>query len=323
MTSCMMCDSLYVKANGEMPCWCDAGDDLILDRLTTDKLSDPSFDLFNHPQIRKIRQSFHIENSLPFPEICARCGATLEDRARDTRLMRDIVEVLHIEASWLCNLDCPQCVPLAKRTLLKNPPYNLDIALWNALIANLRRNNVKVQVLHFEGRGDPLMHRSLADLCSEFHEAYPLTPIMVTTNANFEFDETLLMSGVRHLRVSVDGVRQESYSTYRRRGKVDLAMRFMRDAAEARRRLGLDVLIEWKYILFEWNDSDGEMLEAYRIANELGVELSFCLTETPGKSRRFDLWNLQAKINKLMPEAKNRPTVRRRRIDLATLEART
>ena len=84
----------------------------------------------------------------------------------------------------------------------------------------------------------------------------------------------------------------------------------MADAAECRTRLGLQdrVHIEWKYILFEWNDTDEEMLEAYQIANDIGIELSFCLTPWEGKSLRFDNDNLSEKLAEIMPSAQNRPT---------------
>jgi len=297
-------------ANGEMPCWCDVGEKLVLDRLTVDKLTDPNFDVFNHPRIQEIRRAFHMERRFPFPDICSRCASRgwFVDRPREYQYMRDTMEILHIEPSWLCNLDCPMCVPKAQRTSLKDPPYQLELGLWEALIMNLKRNGVKeIRTLHIEGRGDPLMHPCPARLCRTFHEAYPLTRIDLTTNGNFKFDEKLFVSGLNHLRLSIDGARPESYMIYRRQGDFHRAMRFMSDATEARQRLGLDVHIEWKYILFEWNDSDEEILEAYHIANKLGVELSFCLTSTAGKSRRFDMLSLQAKIEELMPLAKNRP----------------
>jgi len=130
----------------------------------------------------------------------------------------------------------------------------------------------------------------------------------VTTNGNFRFDERLFVEGLSHLRVSVDGARPDSYARYRRYGSWERAYRFMRDAATARDRRGLPVTIEWKYILFEWNDSDAEMLEAYRLAMDLRIELSFCLTPWEGKSRRFDLTSLDEKLTEFLPLAKNRPT---------------
>ena len=307
--ACIMCDSLYIKANGAMPCWCDAGETLVLERLDAGKLAGEVYDLFNIEPLRLIRRAFHIEGRLPFPEVCRRCCMVEQRDAPSSDLEPRTLRLLHVEPSWLCNLDCPLCIPRDQRKALAAPPHQLDASLWSAVIDNLRRTGVtQVETLHFEGKGDPLMHPRLAHLIEAFHGAYPSTPIMVTTNGNFHFDEALFRSGLRHLRVSVDGARADSYVRYRRLGSWERAYRFMADAAAARDRLGLPVRIEWKYILFEWNDSDAEMLEAYELATALGIELSFCLTPWAGKSRRFDMSTLDVKIAELAPLAHNRPT---------------
>ncbi len=309
--SCIMADSLYVKANGEMPCWCDSGEQLILETLTVEKLMDPSFDAFNHPKIQVIRDAFHREDRYPFPSTCRRCAMVYPDAERDRSLYRDGIDTLHVESSWLCNLDCPLCIPKKERKSLKDPPFHVEPSLWVALVHNLKLHGVKrVRMLHFEGRGDPLMHPHLGHLCKVFHMSYPDAIIQATTNGNFPFKDDLFEGGLTHLRISADGAREESYQTYRRGGKFAKVHKFMADAAECRTRLGLQdrVHIEWKYILFEWNDTDEEMLEAYQIANDIGIELSFCLTPWEGKSLRFDNDNLSEKLAEIMPSAQNRPT---------------
>ncbi|MBX3130087.1 MAG: hypothetical protein KF718_25445 [Polyangiaceae bacterium] len=309
-TSCVMCDGLYVKANGELPCWCDVGEDLILDVLTPQKLLQPDYDLTNHPRIQEIRRAFQHDQRYPFPELCGRCAMVETGGQPAGELTRSRLAILHVESSWLCNLDCPLCIPKAERKRLKTSPYHVEKDTWVALIHNLRMHGVEqVDVLHFEGRGDPLMHPHLAHLCQMFHVVYPLTTIMATTNGNFRFDPALFESGLNHLRISADGARNESYVQYRRDGDFARVTAFMRDAAAARRELEHpEIVLEWKYILFEWNDSDEEMLEAYELAHSIGVDLSFCLTPWAGKSLRFDQASLAEKLSELMPRAHNRPT---------------
>ncbi|MCZ7684301.1 MAG: hypothetical protein M5U28_38215 [Sandaracinaceae bacterium] len=188
---------------------------------------------------------------------------------------RAAIDILHVEPSWLCNLDCPLCIPKAERKSIKDPPWNVEPTLWVALVHNLKIHGVeRVRVLDPRGRGDPMMHPHLAHLCKVFHLVFPETLIQVTTNGNFPFPPELMESGLTHLRVSADGARDESYRTYRRDGELSKVLAFLRGAVESRARSGRDVLIEWKYILFEWNDTDEEMLEAYSIAADLGVKLS-------------------------------------------------
>jgi len=90
---------------------------------------------------------------------------------------------------------------------------------------------------------------------------------------------------------SIDGATAESYVKYRQRGKFDLAIATLRAMAEEKRRAGRDVpFLNWRYILFKWNDSDAEMIEARRLAAEIGVDrLTWELTDHPEDSfsRRF------------------------------------
>jgi hypothetical protein len=62
---------------------------------------------------------------------------------------------------------------------------------------------------------------------------------------------------------------------------------------DEKRRTGRDVpFLNWRYILFVWNDSDAEMNRARRLAAEMGVDrLSWEITDHPedGYSRRFVL----------------------------------
>ena len=61
--------------------------------------------------------------------------------------------------------------------------------------------------------------------------------------------------------------------------------------AEEKRRSRRDVPhLNWRYILFKWNDSDEEMNRARRLATEIGVDrLSWEITDHPENafSRRF------------------------------------
>ena len=98
-------------------------------------------------------------------------------------------------------------------------------------------------------------------------------------------------SGIDEVTFSIDGARPESYVQYRQRGKFDVAMRNLRAMADEKRRPGRDLpYLNWRYILFKWNDSDEEMAEARRLAADLGVDrLCWEITDHPEDSfsRRF------------------------------------
>ena len=70
----------------------------------------------------------------------------------------------------------------------------------------------------------------------------------------------LVHSGIDEVTFSIDGATQETYVKYRQRGKFDVAIANLRAMADEKRRAGRDLpFLNWRYILFNWNDSDEEM----------------------------------------------------------------
>jgi hypothetical protein len=101
----------------------------------------------------------------------------------------------------------------------------------------------------------------------------------------------LVHSGIDEVTFSLDGASQDVYVKYRQRGNFDKALVNLRAMAEEKRTSGRDVPhLNWRYILFTWNDSDEEMEKARRIATDAGVDrLCWEITDHPedSYSRRF------------------------------------
>jgi len=106
------------------------------------------------------------------------------------------------------------------------------------------------------------------------------------------------------LRVSIDGAFPQNYEKYRLGGSLPTALEFLRQLHDDRRRRASRLEVEWKYILFEWNDSEEEMRHAARLAEDLDVWLRFTLTHSPGKSKRFpDIRSLAEALPRIAPDA--------------------
>jgi hypothetical protein len=88
---------------------------------------------------------------------------------------------------------------------------------------------------------------------------------------------------------SIDGAWEESYRRYRVNGNLQRALANMEALVHACERAGTAdrVQIIWQYILFEWNDSDEELVDARRRAAEIGVPLKWVFTHTEGASKRY------------------------------------
>ena len=281
---CFMVNSLYVKANGELPCWDDVGESLILRQLQSPKLqAGEELEVYSFEGLKHIRRSF-MEGRLPHPEICPNC-AVLGQGSADS-LTPNHMEVLHVESSYLCGLSCPQCIPAKLRRDLKGAPYNLSREDYEGLLKQLRAEGIdSVRFVHFEGRGDPLMCPWLGDLVALTRTYYPRALVMATTHGGYPYREWMLNLDV--MRFSVDGASQETYEKYRIDGSFERAIALMRRLRDERKKPGSRLRVEWKYILFEHNDHDDEMLRAVELARELDADITFCLTHTPMHSQRF------------------------------------
>src|SRR5262249_3021674 len=101
----------------------------------------------------------------------------------------------------------------------------------------------------------------------------------------------LMRSGIDEVTFSIDGATPESYLKYRQRGNFEVAIRNLRSMADEKRKTGRDLpVLNWRYILFNWNDSDEEMSRARSIASELDIDrLTWEITDHPENaySRRF------------------------------------
>jgi hypothetical protein len=95
--------------------------------------------------------------------------------------------------------------------------------------------------------------------------------------------------GLDHIVFTIGGINQESYSRYHVGGRVDLALRGMRNLLEAKRELGLNKpVVHWRYLVFRWNDSEPRSKAALRLAKQCGVdELSLYLTHVPAGAASF------------------------------------
>lgn len=300
---CPMGDGLYLKANGELPCWCHEGEREVLDQIDTAWLQRPDADLIGHPQLIKLRQALR-DGELPYPDLCPSCPALGECDVPEMR-PRHLDRVL-VEPSYLCALDCPACISPKLRLSLKGAPYYLQPDFYDAFLQRLKEDGVEsIRQVHLEGRGDPMLSRHIGTLIRLTRQAFPNTEIKMTTHGSYAFESWLMDSGLDILRLSVDGATAASYERYRRGGKFDAVIQLMTQIRNHRRHTGSRLRVIWKYILFEWNDSDAEIQRAARLSDELEVDLLFVLTDTPGHSKRFlDGASLRQGLERLAPRAR-------------------
>jgi hypothetical protein len=146
----------------------------------------------------------------------------------------------------------------------------------------------------FFNYGEAFLHKRAVEMCEYVKATFPHVYLYTSTNGLAFTEEAarrLARSGIDEVTFSIDGASQETYERYRQRGRFDVAIANLRAMVDEKRKAGRDVpVINWRYILFTWNDGDEEMQRAREMAAGIGVDrLTWEITDHPEDSfsRRF------------------------------------
>jgi hypothetical protein len=148
--------------------------------------------------------------------------------------------------------------------------------------------------IDFFNYGEAFLHKRALDMVEYIKSRHPHVYLYTSTNGlalSEEGARRLARSGIDEVTFSIDGATPDTYVRYRQRGDFAKVMRNLRAAVDEKQRAGVELpIINWRYILFAWNDSDAEMKQARRMAGDLGVDrLCWEITDHPEDSfsRRF------------------------------------
>ena len=199
---------------------------------------------------------------------------------------------MFIECTAACNISCREacCAPETGITRTRETGM-LDFEVFRRVIDEVGPTLGRVDFFNY---GEAFLHKRAVEMCEYLKARYPHIYLYTSTNGGAFTEEQarrLVHSGIDEVTFSIDGARPESYVQYRQRGKFDVAIRNLRAMADEKRKAGRDLpCLNWRYILFKWNDSDAEMNRARQLAAEIGVDrLSWEITDHPESSfsRRF------------------------------------
>jgi hypothetical protein len=199
---------------------------------------------------------------------------------------------LYIECTAACNISCTEacCAPETGITRTRQTGM-LDFDLFSRVVDEAGPSLVRIDFFNY---GEAFLHKRAIEMCEYIKSRFPHIYLYTSTNG-LMFNDTsarrLVHSGIDEVTFSIDGASQDSYVKYRQRGNFEAALRNLGAMTDEKRRAGLDVpVLNWRYILFTWNDSDQEMARARQLAADLGVDrLSWEITDHPENaySRRF------------------------------------
>ncbi len=228
---------------------------------------------FNGQMQRYIRESF-LAGAEPF-DFCAGCLSRSSTMARFETTEQNIR--LHIEPSSRCNLYCEACACTFERRSDNPPPRNnLDFDLFAAKLGEVERAALLDGQVAFVGYGEPLFIPGVHDMARLCRQLFPRARIFMDTNANFgdRRAEEISDCGLDEIRLGIDGCDQAVYVAYREGGDFAKAYAFAGKLASAIRAKRSTTRAVWKYILFRHNDRDEQIMQAIRMADEIGFPSS-------------------------------------------------
>jgi MoaA/NifB/PqqE/SkfB family radical SAM enzyme len=199
---------------------------------------------------------------------------------------------LYIECTAACNISCFQacCAPETGITRTRQAGM-LDWDLFTRVVDEAGPTLVRIDFFNY---GEAFLHKRAVEMCEYIKAKFPHVYLYTSTNGLALTEEQarrLVHSGIDEVTFSIDGASQETYVRYRQRGRFDKAIATLKAMVDEKRAGGRDVpQLNWRYILFTWNDSDEDMDRARRIAAEIGVDrLCWEITDHPEDSfsRRF------------------------------------
>jgi MoaA/NifB/PqqE/SkfB family radical SAM enzyme len=279
----MLCD-------GRIVCGCA---DPYGKRVLGDFRTTPLADIWRGPVAASLRQEINGGGS----GFCGDCPLKLPLTPDQAAPIRDLnvpalPSRLYIECTAACNISCFQacCAPETGITRTRQAGM-LDWDLFTRAVDEAGPSLVRIDFFNY---GEAFLHKRAVEMCEYIKTKFPHIYLYTSTNGlalNDEKARRLVHSGIDEVTFSIDGASPETYARYRQRGRFDVALANLRAMAEEKAKSGRDVpQLNWRYILFTWNDSDEEMSRARRLASEVGVDrLCWEITDHPEEaySRRF------------------------------------
>ena len=283
-------EMLVMLCDGRIVCGCA---DPYAKRVLGDAKATTIEQIWNGSTIAQLRKDMNAAGS----EFCGDCALKRPLEPGEEPSIRGLDAGRHprrmfIECTAACNISCNQacCAPETGITRTRQAGM-LDFDLFRKVIDEVGPTLGRIDFFNY---GEAFLHKRAIEMCAYIKATYPHIYLYTSTNGTALTEEQarrLVHTGIDEVTFSIDGARPETYIQYRQRGKFDVAMRNLRAMADEKRRSGRDLpQLNWRYILFKWNDSDEEMALARSTAVDIGVDrLCWEITDHPEDSfsRRF------------------------------------
>ena len=176
---------------------------------------------------------------------------------------------LQLEPTVQCQLSCPLCPRLRMSLQAQDQDMHYDnyLRLMNEI-------SPYILAIAFWQWGEPLLHPRITEMVALAHQKNILS--IISTNGQINPDEFdikgLFSAGLDMLIISVDGIDQEQYDSFRKGGDVSRTLRFAETACRIKRELGMITpLINIRIIATSENET--EIPKVREFAKTIGADV--------------------------------------------------
>ncbi len=174
---------------------------------------------------------------------------------------------ISFEPTTSCNLRCPEC-PSGLRSFTR-PTGMLDTEFFKKTIDEIEK---ELLYLIFYFQGEPYLNKNFLDLVryASSKKIYTAT----STNAHYLDDDNArktVESGLDRLIISIDGITQETYESYRIGGQLEKVIEGTRNVIKWKRKLkSRTPHVIFQFLVLKPNEHQVE--EVKKLAKEMGVD---------------------------------------------------
>lgn len=186
-----------------------------------------------------------------------------------------------LENTVICNVDCVGCARegAANIRVKKTMPLE-ELSQMADLTARLG-----LERIFYLNLGEPFLSPTITQELPLLRQKNPNAYIRVSTNGvllNTDAKREAALN-LSDIQFSVHGISDEMCAKYMMRGSFEKAFDAMKQMVKFRDARGLKMpILEWKYLLFNWNDNPKSIARAMEMAKEIGVDMiSFWPTGNP------------------------------------------
>lgn len=250
-------------------------------------------EIFFGPVAERFRRELQ-RGKMPIPT-CARCGDLKRLPSRDAPPppVRLPYRGVLLENTVRCNVDCTGCARGNAAAIRVNRQVQMPLAELEQTAELLARLGLKQ--IFFLNLGEPFLSPTITQELPLLRQKNPHCRIVTSTNGMLLDTDAKREAALNfsHILFSVHGINDAMCRKYMRGGSFTRAYAAMKAMAEYRNARGLtQPILEWKYLLFNWNDRPEYLERAIELAREAKLDfISFWPTNNPfyGISWRYRL----------------------------------